>query len=139
VYKGLLKSFKPKGPSIKGVRSQGRDVCLVRTFCRQGGEGGSSDADVRTFRRIKHRIFRNFWCVRTDKEGWASADTLRTRGMGGQFFAILCGRHLWTAPNLKKDSQGRLFNVLFFHIYLFIVITQKFTFLSLFVLHLQKI
>jgi len=24
--------------------------------------------------------------------------SVRTRGRGGQFFAILCGRPLWTAP-----------------------------------------
>jgi len=27
-----------------------------------------------------------------------SADILQTRREGGQFFAILCGRLLWTAP-----------------------------------------
>jgi len=35
----------------------------------------------------KLRIFRNLWCVRTDKGGER-----------GQVFAILCGRLLWTAP-----------------------------------------
>jgi len=35
--------------------------------------------------------------VRTDKRGWASADIFRTKG--GQCFAILCGRPLWTDPN----------------------------------------
>jgi len=33
-------------------------------------------------------IFRNLWCVRTNKGGWASADVFRSRGGGGQFFAI---------------------------------------------------
>jgi len=32
-------------------------------------------------------IFQNLWCVHT--------------AGGGQFFAILCGRLLWTAPNYK--------------------------------------
>jgi len=32
-------------------------------------EGGSSDADVRTYWCKKLRIFRNLWCVRTDKKG----------------------------------------------------------------------
>jgi len=41
----------------------------------------------------KRRIFRNLWCVRTDKGG------------GSQFFAILCERLLWTAP---KNSQLQL-------------------------------
>jgi len=44
----------------------------------------------------KLRIFRNLWCVRTVKGGWASADIFRTRGRG-QFFAILYGRPLCTA------------------------------------------
>jgi len=35
-----------KGLPIKDVCSQGARGCPVRTFCRQGG---SSDADVRTF------------------------------------------------------------------------------------------
>jgi len=29
--------------------------------------------------------------------GWTSADIFRTSGEGDQFFAILCGRLLWTA------------------------------------------
>jgi len=44
-----------KRPSIKNVRSP--------------GGGGSSDADVRTFWYKNLRIFRNLWCVRTDKGG----------------------------------------------------------------------
>jgi len=27
-------------------------------------------------------------------------ESVRARGKGGQFFAILCGRLLWTAPKL---------------------------------------
>jgi len=65
------------------MRRKYEGVCLVRTFC---GQGGSSDADVRTFWRKNLRIFRNLWCVRTDKGG------------GGQFFVILCGRLLMTVP-----------------------------------------
>jgi len=63
------------------------------------GEGGSSDAGLRTFWRKKIRNFRNLWCVRIDKWGkrLISSDILR-QGGGGQFFAILCGRFLWTAP-----------------------------------------
>ena len=43
------------------------------------------------------------FCVRMDKGGGGGgglviADILRTWGEGGQFFAILCGRLLWTAP-----------------------------------------
>jgi len=34
--------------------------------------------------------------------GWTSADTLRTRGEWSQFFAILCGRLLWTALRILK-------------------------------------
>jgi len=52
----------------KRVRSQGGGVCPVRIFFGQG-RGGSLDADVRTFGHKKLRIFRNLWCVRTDKRG----------------------------------------------------------------------
>jgi len=45
-----------------------------------------------------YQIFRNLWCVRTDKEG-APVWTFCGQGAGGQFFAILCGRPLWTAPS----------------------------------------
>jgi len=38
-------------------------------FLRTRKGGGSSDADVRTFRYKKLRIFRNFWCVRADMWG----------------------------------------------------------------------
>jgi len=59
----------------------------LRTFF---GQGGSSDADVTSalFGAKKLRIFRNLWCVRTDKEGrggWASADILWTKGEGVNF------------------------------------------------------
>jgi len=43
------------------------------------------------------RIFRNLWCVRTDK-GVEPVRTFAEKGGGGQFFAILCWRLLWTAP-----------------------------------------
>jgi len=69
--------------------------------CRPGGagRGGGGGGGGGVFRRErpnfwcrKLRIFPNLWCVLTDKGGWAIAD----KG-GGQFFAILCGRLLWTA------------------------------------------
>jgi len=43
-------------------------------------KGGSSDADVRTFWYKKRRVFRNLWCVRTDKEG----EGLSQCGQGGK-------------------------------------------------------
>jgi len=43
---------------------------------------GSSVVDVRTFWCKKHRIFRNLWCVLTDKGGWVSAN----REGGGSIF-----------------------------------------------------
>jgi len=59
---------------------------------------GSSDADVRTLMQKKLRIFRNLLCVRTDKEGWASASIIRTRGEGVNFSRfckdVLYGRPL---------------------------------------------
>jgi len=44
----------------------------------------SSDADLHTF-----------WCKNLQD---FSKSMLCTHGQGGQFFAILCGRLLWTAP-----------------------------------------
>jgi len=87
-----------KGPSIKDVRSQ------------EGGGLSNTDGhftDKKRFFRCgrphflvkKLRIFRNLWCVLTDKGG-GGGEPVRTGG-GGQFFEILCGRLLWTAP--KKD------------------------------------
>jgi len=56
-----------------------------------------SDADNRTFWCKKLWIFQNLWCVQTDKGR-------------GQFFAISCGRLLWTAPNCLsyRYFMGRL-------------------------------
>jgi len=50
-------------------QSWGRGVCPVRTFY---GQGGSSNADVRTFLCKRPRIFWNLWCARTDKGGRGS-------------------------------------------------------------------
>jgi len=68
-----------KGPSIKDVRSQGGGGLS------SADKGDSSDVDVRTFWCKNYRVFRNFWCVRTDKgeegvQGWASLYMLQTRG-----------------------------------------------------------
>jgi len=71
---------------------------------------GSSDANVRTFWYKIFRIFRNFWCVRTDKgEGlWAIADIFRTRG-GRVNFTQFCADVFYGQPltavfdNLKND------------------------------------
>jgi len=53
----------------------------VQTFCRQGREEGSSDADVRLF-----FIFRDLWCIRTDKG---------SEGRRSRFYAnIFLGRPL---------------------------------------------
>jgi len=76
-----LVSFK-LGAVHKAVRREG----VVQ--CGQG-EREYSDADVRTFWLKKHRIFRNLWCVRTYKGGWASAETLQTRGEGVKFSRFL--------------------------------------------------
>jgi len=88
-----------KGPSIKDVRSQGEFV----QFGHFANKGGSSDADVRTFWNKKHRIFKIYGVFARARggRGWASEDIMRTRGEGGQFFEIFCGRLLWTAPKLS--------------------------------------
>jgi len=49
--------------SIKDVRSQGG--CPVREILRTKGEGGLQMSEL--FGAKPHRIFRNLWCVRTDK------------------------------------------------------------------------
>jgi len=66
---------------------RGGGVCPVRTFCRQGGEGGSSDADVRTFWRKNLGFFEIYGVSAAIKgrEGWSSMDILRTRGEGVNF------------------------------------------------------
>jgi len=50
----------------KDVRIQGRFIQCGHFANKRG----SSYADVRTFWCKKHLIFRNLWCVNTDKEGW---------------------------------------------------------------------
>jgi len=85
----------------------------------QSGGGGLSSADnLRTKVELQMRtsalfgakklwIFCNLWHVRTDKGGWANADK---RGEVN-FFAILCGRLLWTTP---------------YHYYFFVPVLKKF-------------
>jgi len=87
-----------RGFSIKDVHTPPvrREFVQCGHFAVKGWEG-VLDADVRTFWYKNHRIFRNSCCVRTDKWGWASA-VICGQGGGGQFFAILCGRLLWTTP-----------------------------------------
>jgi len=53
----------------------------VRTFC---GQGGSSDADVRTFWCKKFGFFKIYGVLARTRggKGWASADILWTRGRG---------------------------------------------------------
>jgi len=58
------------------------------TYC---GQGGSSNADVSTFRC---KIFRKMWCVRVER--WGSVDVLRTK-RGRVIFATLCRCLLTTA------------------------------------------
>jgi len=42
--------------------------------------------------------------------GWTSADILQIGGgRGGQFFAILCGRLLWTDPNYFLRATRNVF------------------------------
>jgi len=72
-----------KGLFIKDVRSQGG--CPVRAFFGQLG-GVLQMRTSALFGIKKFRIFRNLWCVCTDKgDGWASADILRTRGRAVNF------------------------------------------------------
>jgi len=56
-----LGTVHKKGPQSGGGRLSSADIF------RTSEEGSSSDADVRTFLGKKLRIFRNLWCVRTNK------------------------------------------------------------------------
>jgi len=78
--------------NTSAVRGRLSSVDILRTM----GEGGYSEADVRTFWRKELRIFWNLWCIRTDK-GIEPVRIFCGQGRGGSIF--LCGRLLWTAPN----------------------------------------
>jgi len=82
---------------MKDVRNQG----VEGLSSADKGEGCSSDTVVCTFCRKKIRIFCNLWCVHTDKRGGGIKQCGHFANRGSQFFAILCGRLLWTAPNRK--------------------------------------
>jgi len=70
------------------------------------GDWGLSRADILRTRRegiLQIRtpaFFRNLWCARTDMEGGEFEPVRSFCGQGekGKFFAILCGRLLWTDP-----------------------------------------
>jgi len=80
------------GLSVKGApRSEG--VVQYGHFADKEVEGSLQMWTSALFGE-KLQIFRNLWCTRTDKGSLVNADK---RG-GGRFFAILCGRLLWTAP-----------------------------------------
>jgi len=90
----LLIFIHMKGVSIKDVLSQGE------------GDLHTADKGLRVlqmrmsahFGAKKLRIFRNLRCLRTDKEG---KPVRAFYGQGGQFFATLCGRLLWTVQKLQ--------------------------------------
>jgi len=52
--------------------------------------------NVRTFWRNNLQIFRNLWCVRTDKGGGGCP--VRTKGGGGQFFEIFVRTSFMDGP-----------------------------------------
>jgi len=84
-----------KGLSIKHVRSQGEGGCPIRTFYGQGGMGRWMSALL----GAKQLHFLNLWCVCTDRgEGLNQCGHFEDKEEG-QFFMILCGSLLWTAPN----------------------------------------
>jgi len=89
-----------KGLSIKDVRTQGglTSVDILRTRGR-----GSSDAGVRTFWRKKIRIFRNLWCVRTDKEGGWVGPVRTFCGQEGRVnFSRFCADVFFGRPLTRK-------------------------------------
>jgi len=85
-------------PSIEDVHSRGRGVFVhCGHFTDKGGLQITGFFDGHTFWCKKNWIFRNLWCVRTDGEGGRGLGQCGEGGWG-LFFAILCGRPLWTAP-----------------------------------------
>jgi len=99
-HNGLYEKRKRKGPSIKKVRSQ----------------GGLSSADI-----LQTRWRGFFKCGRlhflAQKTSEFSIFLVCPHGQGGlsqcgqgggEFFAILCGRLLWTAPNLFLGSADEV-------------------------------
>jgi len=86
------------GPSIKDVRSQGEGVCLVRTFFGQGG--GVLQMHMSALFGANNFGFFEIYGVsaRTRRRGGESVRTHFRQKGGGHFFAILCGRPLWTVP-----------------------------------------
>jgi len=76
----------------------------VQTFCEQGGEGDSSDVDVRNF-DAKIIGFRNLWCVCTDK-GVELARTFYGPGRKGSIFRDFVRTSFMDGP-LKVSYQYR--------------------------------
>jgi len=83
------------GLSIKDVRTQ-REFVQCGHFANKGGRVLQM--------RIPHFLMQNIGffeiygvSARTEGEGVELVRTFADKG-GGQFFAILCGRHVWTAP-----------------------------------------
>jgi len=54
---------------MKDVHIRGEEVCPMRTFCGQRWRGVLPMRTSALFCCKKHRIFRNLWCVRADREG----------------------------------------------------------------------
>jgi len=75
---------------MKDVRSQGG-----RVQCGQG-EGVLQMRTSALFGAINFEIYGV--SARTRRRGVEPVRTFFGQGGGGQFFAILCGRLLWTAP-----------------------------------------
>jgi len=72
------KVVKTKTSAVKGEKG-----FVQYGYFADKGKGGFFRCGLRAFWSKKLRIFRNFWSVRMDKGGWASADILWTRGEGG--------------------------------------------------------
>jgi len=65
-------------------RSHPEGVCPVQTRRR-----GSSGANIRTFWCKKLRIFRNLWCVHTDKGGLSQCRHFSDKGEGSIFNGLV--------------------------------------------------
>jgi len=70
-------------------------------------KGGSSDADVRTFWSKILRIFRNLWCVRTDKRGGVEPGGHFADKGGGVNFSRFCADFLYGRTPVFSRLQRR--------------------------------
>jgi len=109
IFKHQINIKSRKGLPIKDIRNQGG--CPLWTFCGHGEEG-SFNTDVQTFVAKKLTFFKSYndadvQTLVLQKIQRFSKVIMWQHGQGeeGLFFALLCGRVLWTAPNWNVKQK----------------------------------